>query len=178
VTAVISRRRFASACRHAETSSANDADPFSSNPAGNNPTNHLLAQQKLVSHHREGSKVVKRYDTARTPVERAIDSGVLSPAEVASLRRMTRAIRPGDLSRHTAGSSCGDATSAPSWPSPGQCSLPSGTSSTIRANALSNLGPDFYERRINKEPPPATSCVSFRRLVLLQHPTRPGPHRD
>jgi len=34
VTAVISRRRFASACRHAETSSANDADPFSSNPAG------------------------------------------------------------------------------------------------------------------------------------------------
>jgi transposase len=34
VTAVISRRRFASACRHAEPSSANDADPFSSNPAG------------------------------------------------------------------------------------------------------------------------------------------------
>ena len=63
-------------------------------------TNHLLAQQKLVSRRREGSKVVKRYETARTPVERAIASGVLSPAKVASLRRMTQAVRPGDLSRH------------------------------------------------------------------------------
>ena len=63
-------------------------------------TNHLLAQQKLVERRREGSKVIKRYDAASTPVERAIASGVLSPAKVASLRRMTRAIRPGDLSRH------------------------------------------------------------------------------
>ena len=39
MTAVISRRRFASACRHAETSLANDADPFSSNPAGNTTHN-------------------------------------------------------------------------------------------------------------------------------------------
>jgi len=63
-------------------------------------TNHLLAQQKLVERRREGSKVVKRYDRAATPVERAIASGVLSPAKVASLRKMTRAIRPGVLSRH------------------------------------------------------------------------------
>jgi transposase InsO family protein len=61
-------------------------------------SNHLLAQQKLVFRHREGSKVTKRYDRARTPVERAIASGVLATAKVASLRKMTTAIRPADLS--------------------------------------------------------------------------------
>jgi len=63
-------------------------------------TNHLLAQQKLVSRVREGSKVTKRYDPAKTPVERAITSGVLSKQKAASLRKMTRSIRPGELSRH------------------------------------------------------------------------------
>lgn len=62
-------------------------------------TNHLLTQQKLISRHREGSKVIKRYDKALTPLERTIASGVLSSAKVASLRKITRAIRPGDLSR-------------------------------------------------------------------------------
>jgi transposase InsO family protein len=61
-------------------------------------SNHLLAQQKLVSRHREGSKVIKRYDRAQTPVERAIAAGVLSQAKVASLRKMTTTIRPADLS--------------------------------------------------------------------------------
>jgi len=63
-------------------------------------SNHLLAQQKLVERRREGAKVIKRYDRAKTPVERAIASGVLDGTKVASLRRMTRSIRPGDLSRH------------------------------------------------------------------------------
>jgi transposase InsO family protein len=62
-------------------------------------SNHLLAQQKLVERRREGSKVIKRYDAASTPVERAIASGVITAAKTASLRRITRAIRPGDLSR-------------------------------------------------------------------------------
>jgi hypothetical protein len=61
-------------------------------------TNHLLAQQKLVFRQREGSKVIKRYDQAKTPVERAIASGVLPAAKVASLRKMTTGIRPADLS--------------------------------------------------------------------------------
>ncbi len=61
-------------------------------------SNHLLAQQKLVFRHREGSKVIKRYDRAQTPVERAIASGILGKAKVASLRKMTTAIRPADLS--------------------------------------------------------------------------------
>jgi len=62
-------------------------------------TNHLLAQQKLASRAREGAKVIKRYDAAKTPIERAIASGVLSEAKITSLRKLTAAIRPGDLSR-------------------------------------------------------------------------------
>src|SRR5487761_2618242 len=49
-------------------------------------TNHLLAQQKLIERRREGSKIIKRYDAAKTPLERTIDAGVLSSKEVASLR--------------------------------------------------------------------------------------------
>jgi hypothetical protein len=62
-------------------------------------TNHLLTQQKLVERRREGSKVIKRYDVAKTPIGRTIASEVLSEKKTASLRRITRAIRPGDLSR-------------------------------------------------------------------------------
>jgi len=62
-------------------------------------TNHFLAQQKLVERRREGSKVIKRYDPAKTPLERTIDSGVLTRQEAASLRKLTTAIRPGDTSR-------------------------------------------------------------------------------
>ena len=62
-------------------------------------TNHLLAQQKLVTRRREGSKVIKRHDRAQTPLERAIASGVLSKATVASLGKLTRALRPAALSR-------------------------------------------------------------------------------
>jgi hypothetical protein len=62
-------------------------------------TNHLLAQQKLIERRREGSKVIKRYDAAKTPLERTIASGVLSEKAAASLQKITRAIRPGDLSR-------------------------------------------------------------------------------
>ena len=61
-------------------------------------SNHLLTQQKLVERRREGAKVIKRYDRAQTPVERAIASGVLTTAKVAALRKMTAGIRPADLS--------------------------------------------------------------------------------
>jgi hypothetical protein len=57
-------------------------------------SNHLLAQQKLVERRREGSKVIKRYDAASTPVERAIASGVITAAKTASLRRITRRSAP------------------------------------------------------------------------------------
>ena len=62
-------------------------------------TNHLLAQQKLIERRREGAKIIKRYDTAKTPLGRTIEAGVCSRKETASLRKITAAIRPGDLSR-------------------------------------------------------------------------------
>jgi hypothetical protein len=62
-------------------------------------TNHLLAQQKLIERRREGAKIIKRYDAAKTPLARTIDSGVLSNKEIISLRKITAAIRPGELSR-------------------------------------------------------------------------------
>ncbi|HLW45889.1 MAG TPA: transposase family protein, partial [Acidimicrobiales bacterium] len=61
-------------------------------------SNHLLAQQKLIERRREGAKIIKRYDRAQTPVERAIASGVLPNERVAALSKMTTAIRPADLS--------------------------------------------------------------------------------
>jgi len=65
-------------------------------------TNHLLTQQKLLSRERQGSKVIKRYDVAATPLERTKASGVLSAAEIASLDKITHAIRPAELSRRIA----------------------------------------------------------------------------
>ncbi len=62
-------------------------------------TNHLLAQQKLIDRRREGAKIIKRYDAAKTPLARTIDAGVCSNKEIISLRKITAAIRPGDLSR-------------------------------------------------------------------------------
>jgi hypothetical protein len=60
-------------------------------------TNHLLAQQKLVFRHREGAKVIKRYDVAKTPVERTIGSGVLSKPLARRLEQLTEKIRPAAL---------------------------------------------------------------------------------
>jgi hypothetical protein len=62
-------------------------------------TNHLLAQQKLVSRVRVGSKVVKRHDRAQTPAERTISSDVLSTQQRAALRRTTKSLSPATLSR-------------------------------------------------------------------------------
>ena len=62
-------------------------------------TNHLLAQQKLVSKQRTGSKVTKKYDRAATPYERAIASGELTETARADIDAAMAAIRPGDLHR-------------------------------------------------------------------------------
>lgn len=62
-------------------------------------TNYLLAQQKLVSKHREGPKVVKRYDTARTPHRRTQGFPAVSKAIGSSLDETLAGIHPGHLSR-------------------------------------------------------------------------------
>jgi hypothetical protein len=65
-------------------------------------TNLLLTQQKLVRRERLGAKVLKRHDAAATPFERAIRSGVLSPARRGALTRSRNALRPGEVQREIA----------------------------------------------------------------------------
>ncbi len=66
-------------------------------------TNLLCTQQKLVERRREGAKVIKRHDRARTPAERLAATGVLSPARKAALTRARNALRPGELQRDIEG---------------------------------------------------------------------------
>ena len=63
-------------------------------------TNLLCTQQKLISRQRVGAKIIKRHDPARTPHQRTIDAGVLTPTKKASLTRTRNAIRPGQMQRH------------------------------------------------------------------------------
>jgi hypothetical protein len=63
-------------------------------------TNLLCTQQKLISRQRVGAKIIKRHDPARTPHQRTLDAGVLTPAKKAALTRARNAIRPGELQRH------------------------------------------------------------------------------
>lgn len=63
-------------------------------------TNLLSTQQKLISRERDGAKVIKRHDPARTPHQRALDTGVLTAATKASLTRTRDAMHPGRLQRH------------------------------------------------------------------------------
>jgi len=62
-------------------------------------TNLLCAQQKLVSRERVGAKVIKRHDRAQTPHQRALPTGVVSPARKAALTRALNELRPGQLQR-------------------------------------------------------------------------------
>ena len=50
--------------------------------------------RKLLSKHRVGSKVVKRYDAARTPYQRLLAAGVLTPEQRLALEREVQALDP------------------------------------------------------------------------------------
>jgi len=65
-------------------------------------TNLVLTQQKLLSRTRVGAKVIKRHDQATTPYQRAIDAGVLTPAQRGALTRGRNALHPGQLQREIA----------------------------------------------------------------------------
>lgn len=56
--------------------------------------NFLRPVRKLVSKHRVGAKVLKRYDHAQTPYQRLLASGVLTEAQRDALEREFRAINP------------------------------------------------------------------------------------
>lgn len=62
-------------------------------------TNLLCAQQKLISRERVGAKVIKRHDRAQTPHQRALATGVITPARKAALTRALNEMRPGQLQR-------------------------------------------------------------------------------
>jgi hypothetical protein len=62
-------------------------------------TNLVLTQQKLVARTRVGAKVIKRHDAAATPFQRAVDAGVLTPAQRGALTRARNALHPGQLQR-------------------------------------------------------------------------------
>ena len=62
-------------------------------------TNLLCTQQKLVSRERVGAKIIKRHDTAQTPHQRALATGVLTPARKAALTRALNELHPGQLQR-------------------------------------------------------------------------------
>lgn len=55
--------------------------------------------QKLVHKQREGAKVHKTYDAPRTPYQRLLASGVLSPEQQASLTAQYEALNPAALRR-------------------------------------------------------------------------------
>jgi len=62
-------------------------------------TNLVCTQQKLISRHRVGAKVIKRHDPAQTPHQRALASGLIAPAKKAALTRALNQLHPGDLQR-------------------------------------------------------------------------------
>jgi len=55
--------------------------------------------RKLLSKRRVGSKVVKRYDAARTPYQRVLAAGVLAPEQRQALAQQVHALDPIALAR-------------------------------------------------------------------------------
>jgi hypothetical protein len=62
-------------------------------------TNLVLTQQQLVFKERVGAKVTKRHDAAKSPYERLVASGVMSPARQAVLTRTRNRLEPAALQR-------------------------------------------------------------------------------
>jgi hypothetical protein len=61
--------------------------------------NFLRPVRKLLSKRRVGSKVIKRYDGARTPYQRVLAAGVLTPEQHAVLAQQAHALDPIALAR-------------------------------------------------------------------------------
>jgi hypothetical protein len=64
--------------------------------------NFFQPQMKLVSKTRHGAKVTKRFDLARTPYQRALDSAHVSQAAKGSLRQTYLTLNPAQLKRDLA----------------------------------------------------------------------------
>ena len=66
-------------------------------------TNYLLAQQKLISKQRNGAKVTKRYDAAKTPRERAAAYKSVTTECRSQMDTAMAEVRPGSLYRQIQG---------------------------------------------------------------------------
>lgn len=62
-------------------------------------TNYLLPQQKLIFKQRSGAKVIKRYDTATTPYQRAIKHPAIRKRPIIGMNATFKKIKPAALSR-------------------------------------------------------------------------------
>lgn len=65
-------------------------------------TNLLLTQQKLIHRERQGAKVIKRHDDAKTPYARLVEAGALTSAQRAALTRNRNSLHPGEIQREIA----------------------------------------------------------------------------
>jgi hypothetical protein len=63
-------------------------------------TNYLLPQQKLIFKQRRGAKVIKRYDRATTPHQRAIAHPDVRKRPIITMNATFKQIKPAALSRH------------------------------------------------------------------------------
>ena len=62
-------------------------------------TNYFQPSMKLMEKSREGSKVKKRYDRARTPYQRVMESGQVTKQQKQKLRRQYAKLNPAELKR-------------------------------------------------------------------------------
>jgi hypothetical protein len=65
-------------------------------------TNFFVPQAKLVSKHRDGAKVRRRYDTPATPYRRVLAAGVLTKTQARELTKTYRSLNPAQLRRDLA----------------------------------------------------------------------------
>ena len=61
--------------------------------------NYFLPMRKVVEKERQGAKVRKKYDTARTPFERLVKLGAIPPLKVEVMQRNRQALNPLELHR-------------------------------------------------------------------------------
>lgn len=65
-------------------------------------TNYLFASQQLVSKRREGAKIIKKYDLAKSPYQRACADPTMSKKSRLHMEKTMSQIRPGELFRQIA----------------------------------------------------------------------------
>ena len=61
--------------------------------------NLLLPTRKIISKTRNGSRVQKRYDTARSPFQRLCDAGIMDPTTKAELEQARQELNSVDIHR-------------------------------------------------------------------------------